>query len=296
MNDEFRSAERQYGLVTREQLLELGLSLNQIEYRIKTRRLDIAYPGVYRVVGSTLSFHQRAAGACLWLGTTSMVSHVSAGALYRLDGLATEELHLTVVGSVRRGRAHPSIIVHRASSLPNSDRRIVDGIPTTAPVRTLIDVAIGLDAEELLTAFESARRMGLLTSTQVTQLLHRLSHRPGAAAVRRMLAQIESRPLGSRLEVRLARLLGESSLPPSIAQYRVANYRVDWAWPGHRVAIEADGFRHHGQHLEWKRDRRRIAAIEALGWRIVHVTWDDVTKKSTQTLDRIALALGILAA
>ena len=76
----------------------------------------------------------------------------------------------------------------------------------------------------------------------------------------------------------------------------VGSYRVDRAWPAHRVAVEADGFQHHGKRLEWKRDRQRIAAIEAMQWRIVHVTWDDVTRQPTQTLDRIAFALGILAA
>jgi very-short-patch-repair endonuclease len=110
-----------------------------------------------------------------------------------------------------------------------------------------------------------------------------------------VLSVLERRPLESRLEIKLARLLGRSSLQPSEAQYRIGGYRVDRAWPECRVAVEADGFQHHGKRLGWKRDRRRIAAIEAMHWRIVHVTWEDVTRAPSRTLDRIASALGILA-
>jgi len=65
----------------------------------------------------------------------------------------------------------------------------------------------------------------------------------------------------------------------------------DFAWPSLRIGCECDGFEHHGSRLAWKRDRSRLAAIEAAGWRIVHVTWADVTLAADQTRDRLALAL-----
>jgi very-short-patch-repair endonuclease len=79
-------------------------------------------------------------------------------------------------------------------------------------------------------------------------------------------------------------------------QHPIASYRVDRAWPERRVVAECDGFQFHGQHLQWKRDRRRIAAIEAAGWRILHVTWDDVTFRAHETLARLSHALGTIAA
>ena len=48
---------------------------------------------------------------------------------------------------------------------------------------------------------------------------------------------------------------------------------------------------HHGRRLVWKRDRRRIATLEAAGWRIVHVTWDDVTRHPQQTVERVRMAV-----
>jgi hypothetical protein len=120
---EFRIAERQYGVVTRAQLRALGLSDSQIQRRITTRRLERVFPGVFRVVGSVPTRRQRALGACLWLGDPAAVSHTTGGALLRLDGIETEELHVSILASERRGRGGAGIIVHRTVSLPSRERR-----------------------------------------------------------------------------------------------------------------------------------------------------------------------------
>ena len=80
-----------------------------------------------------------------------------------------------------------------------------------------------------------------------------------------------------------------------MSQFPIGEYRVDFAWPEAAFVCEGDGFAWHGNRLAWKRDRRRIATIEAAGWRVVHVTWDDVTKFPNETLDRLAIALELAA-
>lgn len=109
--------------------------------------------------------------------------------------------------------------------------------------------------------------------------------------LREVLRHAQARPKESKLEVRLARLIRASSLPSPTVQLVIGDYRVDYAWEPSRVICECDGFAWHGNRLQWKRDRRRIAAIEAAGWRIVHVTWDDVAQHREQTLLRLAEAL-----
>jgi len=104
MDAEFQIAERQHGVLTRAQLRALGLSDSQIQRRITTRRLERVLPGVFRVVGSVATRRQRAFAACLWLGDSALVSHTTAGALLRLDGIETRELHLSMPASLRRGR------------------------------------------------------------------------------------------------------------------------------------------------------------------------------------------------
>ena len=92
------------------------------------------------------------------------------------------------------------------------------------------------------------------------------------------------------------RLVRRSSLPEPVRQFRVDVtrsrwYRIDFAWPELLVAVEAEGFEWHGSRAQWKADRLRVAALERLGWRVLIVTWDDVTRRRAETLDRIAMAL-----
>ena len=56
-------------------------------------------------------------------------------------------------------------------------------------------------------------------------------------------------------------------------------------------AVECEGYEVHGNRLAWKRDKRRTAALEELGWRLMFVTWDDVVRHPEQTVERIRLAL-----
>jgi very-short-patch-repair endonuclease len=96
--------------------------------------------------------------------------------------------------------------------------------------------------------------------------------------------------------VKTRRLLRAASLPRPVVQYSLGRFRLDFAWPQFRVSVECDGFERHGSRLQWKRDRRRVAAIEAMGWRLVHLTWDDVTRRSSESVERVALALAASAA
>ncbi len=202
--------------------------------------------------------------AVLWGGSESAISHTTAARLLRVDAVRTDELHLTLPSSF--GRRSHGFLLHRMATLPAGDLVIVDGIRCTSATRTIIDCAALLN--------------------------------DGSSRVRRLVAvqSPSDRPLESRLEVKLARLLRTSSLPKPEPQHRVGRYRLDFAWPNRRLGCECDGFEHHGARLAWKRDRGRLAEIEAADWRIVHVTWDDVMHRPDQTMQRVALALRPAAA
>jgi very-short-patch-repair endonuclease len=185
------------------------------------------------------------------------------------------------------------VVVHRCADLARADRVIVDGIPCTAATRTIIDLAASLEDEALETAFQSARRMGLTSVKRLARSAAALGGqgRAGSAAIRRLVANQDERALASRLEVRCERLLRSSRLPRPARQHPVARFHLDFAWVSLMTAVECDGFDWHGSRMQWKRDRRRVAAIEALGWQILFVTWDDVTKHREETLQRIEHAL-----
>jgi very-short-patch-repair endonuclease len=69
--------------------------------------------------------------------------------------------------------------------------------------------------------------------------------------------------------------------PSPVAQYEVRDgtrlvARVDFAYPEARLAIEADGYRFHGTHRQWKKDLKRRTILAGLGWRVLHFSWEDV--------------------
>ena len=289
-------AERQYAVLARRQALECGMTKAQLDRCIKQGRLELSLPGVYRMPGSPRTGRQRATAATLWLGADARVSHVTAAALLRLDGCTTRQLHLTTPRTVRRHAGHAEMNIHRCRDvLPFIDHATVDGIPCTSATRTVIDCAEYLDAEALEVAFESARRMGLTSPRTLSLRAEALCGRgkPGSAAIRNLIAlQREHDPaLQYRLEVKAERLLRAHRLPTPERQFPIGRYRIDLAYPPQRIGLECEGFEYHGNRLTWKQDKRRTAWIEAQDWRLLFLTWDDVTKRPEETIKRIRHAL-----
>ncbi|HEY3833513.1 MAG TPA: type IV toxin-antitoxin system AbiEi family antitoxin domain-containing protein [Acidimicrobiia bacterium] len=291
-------AESQYGVLTVAQAASVGVAEHKVRYQTHVGRLEVVRPGVLRVAGAPLTPRQRAKAVTLWLGPDSAISHETGARLLRLDMAATtRDVHVSVLGDTSKARRAADVVAHRTRLLPDRHRIFVDGIPATAAARTVIDLAGQCDGEELDALAESARRLGLMSIAELERTMADCGQRRGRASVARYLDYLGSHPaLESRLEVRTAGLLRRSGLEPWVGQHRIRAadgrvFRVDFAWPARQLAVECDGYRWHGRYAVWKRDRRRIAAIERLGWRVLIVTWDDVTRHRAETVDRIRLAL-----
>jgi very-short-patch-repair endonuclease len=95
--------------------------------------------------------------------------------------------------------------------------------------------------------------------------------------------------------VRVAQLLERSKVPPFVPQYRVVvagkRYRLDFAWPQQRVALECDGRRRHSEDGDFQHDRARWSDLASDGWRIVFVTWDDLQRRMAGVIARLTAAL-----
>lgn len=69
-------------------------------------------------------------------------------------------------------------------------------------------------------------------------------------------------------------------------------YRLDVALPEARIALEVDGFRHHGKHLEdFRRDRVRQNLLVISGWRVLRFAAGDIRKDLASCLDSIQALL-----
>jgi len=70
-----------------------------------------------------------------------------------------------------------------------------------------------------------------------------------------------------------------------------ATYEVDFLFAAERVVVEADGERFHGTSQARDLDATRQAALEAAGYRVVRLTWQQVKRGRAQTVSRLRRAL-----
>lgn len=254
-------------------------------------------PGVYRIAGVPETGRQAAMAAVLWAGDNAVVSHLSAAVLWRLDGVVTSRVEVTV--PYERARRHAHVRVHRSRALHALDCDVVDHVPVTSVARTIVDIAGVLDSEALERAVEDAFHRGLCKPAFLRWRLNELGG-TGRVGVPRLRTVLEERgrdgALESALEVKVWRLIGVSDLPRPVRQYRTRAdgrwYRLDFAWPDARVALECDGFDAHGRRVAFERDRARSAALAAAGWRVIPVTWNEAIHASSGVVDRLRVALG----
>jgi very-short-patch-repair endonuclease len=91
-------------------------------------------------------------------------------------------------------------------------------------------------------------------------------------------------------EARLVMLDG--GLPEPVLQYEIVDkdgrlWRVDFAWPDRRVAVEFDGFDWHSSREALRKDRQKRAALEEVHWRVLSIVSDDVRRHRDVMVRRI---------
>ena len=223
--------------------------------------------------------------------------HRAAAPLLHLVGFEPGPVEITVP----RGRQRTSApgIVHRGLLLP-SDVTTIKAIPVTTPARTLIDLASVASRDAVEEALDDALRRGLVS---MRRLRWRLDHagRPTTRGVATMRALLDARDPSASIpqsvfESRLLRALREAGLPEPVTQHPVRRGGrlvavLDFAYPDALLAIEADGYEWHHGRLRWEHDRARGNALMLLGWRVIHVTWNDLTNRRDAMIASIRAAL-----
>jgi very-short-patch-repair endonuclease len=77
------------------------------------------------------------------------------------------------------------------------------------------------------------------------------------------------------------------NVPLHLAARRVI---PDFRWPAQRLVVEADGAAWHDGALQREDDAERQALLEALGERVLRVTWRQAVTERAQTLARLHAA------
>jgi hypothetical protein len=254
-------AERQYGVVSRAQLVQIGMSGSAIDRRVRAGRLHMLHPGVYAVGHRLVPREGRWLAAVLRVGEGAVLSHRSAAGLWgiRREG-ERNPIDITASGSTRSSgavRRHDVLLVPAELT----SRR---GIPVTTLARTLFDVAAVLSTEALEAAIREAEYLHRFRLEGLERLLERHPGRRGATTIKVCLQRLGRGPRGrtrSRLEVKFAALLAHTDLPwPELnVLLDLDGFKIeaDCLWREGRVIAELDGGEAHGTRVAFEVDRER---------------------------------------
>ena len=285
-------ARRQHGVVTIDQIRELGLRTSAIGHRARTGRLHRLHRGVYAVGHRALTDEGRFLAAVLAIGPSAVLSHRAAAALWRLVDADRGDVDVTVP---HRARHQVGIRVHETRRLDLGDRLRLAGIPVTTVPRTLLDLAGVADDRLLRRAVREAYVQRRVDDAALLACVAGAGRRRGA---RRLAALVRPGRTGTRseLEDRLLALPLARGLPAPRVNVRLGGLpeavEVDLLFPQARLVVEADGARYHDNPVARRSDAARQAMLEEAGYRVLRVSWSQVTRRPDETVRRLRRALG----
>ena len=228
-------------------------------------------------------------------GRACLAGHSAAA----VHGVRIVDVDAPVVVAAPHGSAWdamPGTAVHRAR-LEADERVVVSRLAVTSAVRTLVDLAARrLPAAESVVLVDAllARHPWLLHDS--ADALAGMAGRPGRRRAGTVLALADGRsesPMESRLRVHLT----DAGIAPPELQWTVRDdcgrfvARVDLAWPLRRLAVEYDGLWHGRTDEQFALDRRRLDALSAVDWRVVHVTHAEAREGFAAAVARVEAAL-----
>jgi very-short-patch-repair endonuclease len=248
---------RQHGVVTRAQLRELGLTDSAIEHRLAKGRLHRAGRSVYAVGRPLLNRYGRWMAAVLSCGDDAALSHLPAGALW---GICAARGPIEI--STRKDRRQSGLKIHQRANLEVTRHH---GIPVTAPVFTLVDLATRLSRDELEAAINDADKRDVTDPEAVRSELGRFEGMPGVATLRETLDRRTFTLTDSVLERRFLPIARRAGLSRPMTGAIVNGYKVDFYWPDLGLVVETDGLRYHRTAAQQTKDAVRDQVHTAAG-------------------------------
>lgn len=283
-------ARDRHGLLTAAELRD-----HQVRGRTRTVMLESGalvpvHRGVYRLGTHAVTFEQRCLAALL-AAPTAILSGRTAGRLWDLRKLTTDDVHVLALHNVKlRG-----VDAHRTDLLARSDWVTIKGLRVLRPGRLLCDLAWTLDDAALESVLEQMidRRMLSITAARTAARRFIAPGRPGSTRLARVLESRPTwmRPPDSDLELRLWRALEavgevfERQQPVELDGGGAIH--LDLACPACKFGIEVDHATWHAGRLDSQADKRRDRAAARVGWTVLRVTDEDIERRLDSTVDDI---------
>lgn len=151
----------QYGFVTTGNADELDIPTVELRKLAQRGFLEHAGRGLYRFRALPPTGFDHYMEAVLWVGRDAVLSHDAVLALHDLAFANPTTIRVTTPHRVRKAAPRRDVAIIQAS-VPEEERTVYRGIPSTTVARAVLDSRPLIMASRLLEAADEARRNGLL--------------------------------------------------------------------------------------------------------------------------------------
>lgn len=263
----------------------LGISRRRLRDSVRDGAVRRVVRGVYACAELGDTIELRTAAVALVVSPHSVVCDRTAAWLHGVDvfGYGDKDLLPPVETCVLRGHAPTDRdgVDGRTRDLRPEDIMRLHGLAVTTPLRTALDLGCCLGRHRALAALDRFMEVHGIERAELTASLPRYFRRRGVVQLRQLVALADPRAESERESwVRLEIL--EAGLPAPDLQYWIVidgipTYRLDLAYPKHKVAVEYDGEEFHRRTEEQRRaDAERRQWLRDHGWIVIVVDKDDL--------------------
>jgi hypothetical protein len=269
---------------TTAQAQTMGISRKRLVAAEAAGLLRRVLRGVYVHADLPDSVELRAACAALVVAPGSVVRDRTAAWIHGVDVFTHTEHELLppVETCVPRFRAPTARLGVDGGTrdLAVQDVMTVGDLLVTTPLRTALDLGCNLRRRDALAALDQFMRIHDLSREEMRRTALRYFRRRGVVQLRRLIPIADGRAESHRESWTRLEIL-DAGLPAPVLQHwievdGIPTYRLDHAYPRHRVAVEYDGEEHHDRTEEQRRhDRERRAWLSAHGWTVIVVRKGD---------------------
>jgi hypothetical protein len=154
-----------------------------------------------------------------------------------------------------------------------------------------------LDERNLELALDSARRRKPDIHAWLRNRMTRFAPFgvPGLWRLRKLLALDKSKS-DSTAEDIAARLFRKAGLPRPAQNLPISEGGrflgvFDFVWAAQRVVVQTHGYHTHGERQRWQIDLTQLTALNALGWRTLAFSHDDLTLRPALVVSEVRRAL-----
>ncbi|WP_158844365.1 DUF559 domain-containing protein [Saccharothrix deserti] len=244
------------------------------------------------------SLHTRAAAALLMAGPDAVLTNHTAVWLHGCTAAETHRVHI-LLGHDRRLRPRPDVAVHYHQYDP-ADVVEIDGLRSMVLDYALADLLCrGRYRSTALACADQA--LGALPPQQRAEfkadLAVRIATRRDFRGRRQgvFLLDLATGLPESPAESTLLLIIAEAGFPLPEPQYSVRDlddreiWRLDFAWPDARVALEYDGYAAHLDKVE--ADQARDEDLRRRGWKVLRADVSDL-RNPARLFHQLSVALG----